>query len=432
MEGLGFEERGRLGPGVFQPLKVKALDQGRQRFVAQYILERVLTNAGCLPEGSKCMWSMLALLAGAIWLYVAWRFIHPLPGRRWLKSTLGLLLLLAAEYRSLVYLVFGGAPSQMLPRDALIVLAWAFGTFLLLALLLLLRDVIGILVFIVRRATGRRILAAGRLTVGVGVLAAVLGAWGVWQAVKVPAVKTVDIHLPNLPQAFDGYRIVQLSDIHATRLLPASWVAAVVAKSNALHPDLIVITGDLEDGMPAARAADVRPLQNLQAPDGVLVIPGNHEYYSDYHGWMAMFRSLGLEVMENSHRLIRHDGGTLVVAGLTDRAADRFGLPGPDLPKALAGAPSGLPIMVLSHRPDTARAIARAGVMLELAGHTHGGQILGPSLLTRRANNGFVSGLYRVGAMYLYVSNGTGLWAGLAIRLGRPSEITRIVLHAGS
>ncbi|HET7300635.1 MAG TPA: metallophosphoesterase, partial [Oleiagrimonas sp.] len=290
----------------------------------------------------------------------------------------------------------------------------------------------GVLAFIVRRAAGRQMLAGGRRLVVIGLLVAVLAGWGVWQAVKVPAVKTVDIHVAGLPAAFDGYRIAQLSDIHATRLLPASWVAAVVDKTNALHPDLIVVTGDLQDGMPAARAADVRPLRNLRVPDGVLVIPGNHEYYSDYRGWMAMFRSLGLDVLENAHVLIRHDGATLAVAGLTDRAAYRFGLPGPNLPKALGGIPSGVPVMVLSHRPDTARTIARSGAVLELAGHTHGGQILGPSLLTRWANNGFVSGLYQVGDMPLYVSNGTGLWAGLALRLGRPSEITQIILHAGS
>lgn len=375
---------------------------------------------------------VLALFTGAIWLYVMGRFAWPLPGRRIPKGVLAILLLLAAEYRLVVELIFGGAPAQVLPREALIVLAWAFGGFLLLAMLLLIRDIVGCLVFVFRHAVGQRILAGGRWLVGVGLLAAVLAGWGVWQAVKVPAVKTVDVHLPGLPAAFDGYRIVQLSDVHATRLLPASWVAAVVAKSNALHPDLVVITGDLEDGMPRARVADVRPLQDLHAPGGVLVIPGNHEYYSDYRGWMTTFRRLGLEVLENAHVLIHHDGATLVVAGLTDRAADRFGLPGPDLRKALDGMPPNMPFIVLSHRPDTARAIARSGAMLELAGHTHGGQILGPSLLSRWANNGFVSGLYRVGGMYLYVSNGTGLWAGLALRLGRPSEITQIILHAGT
>lgn len=373
---------------------------------------------------------MLALITGVIWLYILWRFVRPLPGPRWLKVTLALLLLLAAEYRLVVELICGGVPSQILPREVLIVLAWAFDTVLLLLLLSIVRDVIGVLTFIVRRAPGRRILAGGRLTVGIGVLAVVLAGWGVWQAVKVPPIKTVNISPPGLPQAFDGYRIVQLTDLHATRLLPAWWVAAVVARSNALHPDLIVVTGDLQDGIPAARTGDVRPLRHLHAPDGVLMVPGNHEYYSDYRGWMKVFRRLGLHTLENAHVLIRHDGATLAVAGLTDRAAERFGLPGPDLAAALDGIAPDTPLMVLSHRPDTARTIARSGAILELSGHTHGGQIRGPGLLTRWANNGFVSGLYRVGAMRLYVSNGTGLWAGLAIRLGRPSEITQIVLHA--
>lgn len=301
---------------------------------------------------------VFALFTGVIWLYVAWRFVRPLPGGRALKMTLALLLLLAAEYRLVVRLVFGGIPSQVLPRDALIVLAWAFGTFLLLTLLLLIRDVIGSVTFLLRRGVGRRLLAGGKPLIGVGLLAVVLAGWGVWQAVRIPAVKTVDIHLAGLPPAFDGYRIVQLSDLHATRLLPAWWVATVVAKTNGLHPNLIVITGDLEDGMPADRAKDVRPLRRLRAPDGVLVVPGNHEYYSDYRGWIATFRRLGLDVLENTHVLIRHQGGTLAVAGLTDRAADHFGLPGPDLPEALDGIPPGVPIMVLSHRPDTARAIA--------------------------------------------------------------------------
>lgn len=379
--------------------------------------------------GDHCMASVLALFGGIVWLYILWRFVYPLPAERMTKSILALLLLGAGEYQPVVRAVFHAAPAALLPRDALIVLSWAFGTFLLLAMLLVIRDIIGCLVFVVRRSAGRRVLQRGRTPAVIGIIAVLLAGWGVFQAVKVPAVKTVDINLPTLPATFNGYRIVQLSDIHATSLLPAWWVADVVAKSNALQPDLIVITGDLEDGMPDQDAVNVRPLQDLHAPDGVLVIPGNHEYYSDYHGWMTTFRNLGLTTLENTHVLIRGNRATLAVAGLTDRAADRFGLPGPNLKAALKGIPAGMPVIVLSHRPDTARTIAAAGVMLELAGHTHGGQILGPSLITRWVNNGFVSGLYHVGAMRLYVSNGTGLWAGLALRLGRRSEITQIILH---
>lgn len=377
------------------------------------------------------MGTTLALFNGVVWLYVLWRFVRPLPIPRAPKAILAGMLLLAAEYRLVVDLSIGGVPSQVLPRDVLIVLLWAYGSFFVLSVLLLARDFIGALVWLVRRSFGRRILAASRPLIGVGVLALALAGWGTWQGVKVPAVKTVDVHLPGLPMAFDGYRIVQLSDLHATRLLPAEWVTAVVATTNALHPDLIVITGDLQDGMPEARSADVQPLSQLRAPDGVLMVPGNHEYYWDYRGWMTMFRQLGLHVLLNAHVLIHHDGATLAVAGLTDRAATRFGLPGPDLPAALAGIPPDTAVMVLSHRPGSARAIAAAGALVELAGHTHGGQIIGASVLSKWANNGFVSGLYRIGGMRLYVSNGTGVWAGLPLRLGRPSEITQVILHAG-
>ncbi|HET7329673.1 hypothetical protein, partial [Dyella sp.] len=138
---------------------------------------------------------VLALFTGVIWLYLVWRFVYPLPGGRWLKGVLALCLLLAAEYRLLVRLICGGVPSQVLPRDVLIVLAWAFGTVLLLALLLLIRDVLGVLIFIVRRAAGRAVLAGGRRLVVIGLLVTMLAGWGVWQAVKVPAVKTVDIHV---------------------------------------------------------------------------------------------------------------------------------------------------------------------------------------------------------------------------------------------
>ncbi|CAM5211680.1 Calcineurin-like phosphoesterase domain-containing protein OS=Castellaniella defragrans OX=75697 GN=HNR28_003213 PE=4 SV=1 [Castellaniella defragrans] len=150
----------------------------------------------------------------------------------------------------------------------MIVLAWAFGAFLLLGMLVLARDVVGSLVFIVARAPGRAVLTGRGLHEAIGILAVVLAGVGVWQAVKIPAVKTVAISLPGLPQAFEGYRIVQLTDLHASRLLPEYWQAAVVARTDALKPDLIVITGDLADGTPQQRAADVSPLKDLRAADG--------------------------------------------------------------------------------------------------------------------------------------------------------------------
>ncbi|MGH8115590.1 MAG: metallophosphoesterase, partial [Rhodanobacteraceae bacterium] len=241
---------------------------------------------------------VLPLITGTIWLYVAWRWVRNLPTGKPARIVLAIVLLMVAEYHSLTSRFFGSLASTELPRFALIGLSWAFGGFLLLAMLLVLRDLLGGLAWLFARRVGRHIFTSAKLSVSIGALAAVLSAWGVWQAVKVPAVKTVTIDVQGLPFAFDGYRIVQLSDLHASRLLPASWIAAVVAKTDALHPDLIVITGDLQDGTPAARVPDVRPLRDLHARDGVLAVPGNHEYYVDFRGWMAAFRKLGLPMLQ--------------------------------------------------------------------------------------------------------------------------------------
>lgn len=376
------------------------------------------------------MGTLLPFVTGLIWLYAVWRFVWPLPCGLGGRVALAVVLLLAAQYHQITGRFFGTLGSPELPQWILIGLGWAFGVVLLLALLLLLRDIVGLLVWLPARGAGRVILQGRAVGLSIGGLALVLSAIGVWQAVKIPNVRTVAVTIPGLPAAFDGYRIVQLTDLHASRLLPQYWQAAVVARANQLDPDLIVITGDLADGMPELRADDVRPLQDLRAHDGVLAIPGNHEYYADYVRWMQAYRALGLTMLENSHVLIQHDGASLAVAGMTDRQAGAFGLPRPDLKAALHGIPEGAPVILLEHRPGDAPANARAGVALQLSGHTHGGQILGVHFITQWANDGFVSGLYQVGPMALYVSNGTGLWNGLAIRLGRPSEITQIVLRA--
>lgn len=378
------------------------------------------------------MHSIVVLTTGTLWLYTAARFVALLPLSLGLRIAIAAAFLLVAEYHSILNFAFGSFAAVELPRGVLIVIAWLFGTFFLLALLLIVRDLAGIVVFVFAHSAGRSWFTAPGVTLGVGALAALLGTYGVWQGVKVPAVKTIAVTPAHLPPAFDGYRIVQLTDLHANGLLPASWVEAVVRKANALEPDLIVITGDLQDGLPDTRAKDVQPLARLQARDGVLSIPGNHEYYTDYRRWMAIFQDLGLHMLANQHVLIRRGDEALAIAGITDRQAGTFGQPVPDLKAALAGIPAGVPIVLLSHRPDNAHTSAAAGVALQLSGHTHGGQVLGLHYIPKRFNQGFVSGLYAVGAMVLYVSNGTGLWNGFALRIGRPSEITEIVLHAPS
>jgi predicted MPP superfamily phosphohydrolase len=246
---------------------------------------------------------------------------------------------------------------------------------------------------------------------------------------RIPPLKDIEIGIRGLPREFDGYTILQLTDLHISRLFPASWARAVVERSNKLGADLIAITGDLIDGTLDARRIDIEPLRDLKATDGVYVISGNHEYIFGYSEWMAHFAALGLLSLENRHIVLERKGGKLVLAGITDRASRRGGHPARDLDALLQGIPKDAPVILLDHQPSDARHAAELGVALQLSGHTHGGLIWGIDRLAARANAGFVSGRYDVGGMILYVNNGTALWPGFAMRLGRPSELTRITLR---
>ncbi|MDQ2136573.1 metallophosphoesterase [Alcaligenaceae bacterium B3P038] len=354
---------------------------------------------------------------------------------RWSKAAriaLAVVVLLAAEHHLITRNFFGTMASPEVPHHVLVVLGWAFGSLILLGILLLIRDIVGGITYAISHDNGKRVLANATLRTVLGVSAIVLSGVGVWQAVRVPDVKTIEIAMPGLPAAFDGYRIVQLTDLHASRLLQGPWMTEVVSRTNALKPDLTVITGDLVDGTVEARKADVLPLQQLRAADGVLAIPGNHEYYAEYVRWVPAFQRLGLRMLLNEHVTLTHAGQNLIVAGITDRAATTVGQPEPDLTAALAGTSKEDAVILLSHRPVGAVANAAAGVDLQLSGHTHGGQILGVHVVAQLANDGFVSGQYKVNDMVLYVSNGSGLWPGFPIRLGRPSEITEIVLRSAA
>ena len=362
-------------------------------------------------------------------LYVSWRIVLLLPLRPWLKGVLAALVLAASLHHRIVASFWGTRASPEIPGELIMVLGWAFGGILLAACLLLLLDLASLAIWAVNRPAGRRWLGARTARTAVGAAALALSALGVWQAVRVPDVKTLEVNLKGLPAELDGFRLAQLTDLHASRLLQGGWIRAVVNKTNALEPDLIVITGDLVDGSVAARLADVAPLQDLAAPQGVFAVVGNHEYYANYIQWIAHFKALGLRLLLNEHALITRNGAAFALAGITDATAAQRGQPRPDVRAAMAGIPAGTPVILLSHRPAGAAVNAAAGADLQLSGHTHGGQIVGLHKIVQMANEGFVSGVYQVGDMQLYVSNGTGLWAGLPLRIGRPSEITLITLR---
>jgi len=370
--------------------------------------------------------STIGLLMG---LYVAWRLFWPLRLPAWAKVLLSLLLVAVAVQLRIVASFWGTMASPEIPKMAIAVLATGSTAVLLLALAMLLFDAGLLAARVLRLPRAVSALRAPRLRPLAAGVALLLSGYGVSQGMAVPTPRQIEVAVEGLPAAFDGYRVLQLTDIHASRLLTGDWVRKVVAESNALKPDLIVITGDLIDGTVEARRNDYRPLGDLQAPDGVIAITGNHEYYAQYSDWMQAFRALRMQVLENSHTQVRRGDAALTIAGVTDPVAARYGLPLPDLDAALAGADPAAPVILLDHRPRNAAEAAARGVKLQLSGHTHGGQIIGMDQLVKRANGGFVSGRYQVDGMTLYVSNGAGLWAGFPARIGVPSEITVFTLR---
>ncbi|WP_333629118.1 metallophosphoesterase [Stenotrophomonas cyclobalanopsidis] len=370
--------------------------------------------------------STIGLLMG---LFVAWRLFWPLRLPVWAKALLSLLLVALAVQLRIVATFWGTMASPEIPKMAIAMLATGSTAVLLLALAMLLFDAGLLLARVLRLPRAVSALRTPLLRPLAAGVALLLSAYGVSQGMAVPKPRQVEVAIKDLPAAFDGYRMLQLTDIHASRLLTGDWVRQVVAESNALKPDLIVITGDLIDGTVDARRDDFRPLGDLQAPDGVIAITGNHEYYAQYSDWMQAFRALHMQVLENSHTQVRRGDAALTIAGVTDPVAARYGLPLPDLQAALAGADPAAPVILLDHRPRNAADAAARGVKLQLSGHTHGGQIIGMDQLVKRANGGFVSGRYEVDGMTLYVSNGAGLWAGFPARIGVPSEITLFTLR---
>lgn len=270
-------------------------------------------------------------------------------------------------------------------------------------------------------------LVAGAVIVGTGGAVGV----GAYLARSRLVTRRVEVWLPRLPRALDGLRVVQLTDLHLGPTLGRDFLEDVVARVNALKPDLIAITGDLVDGSVEQLRRAVEPLARLDAPQGVFFVTGNHEYYSGADEWIAHLRRLGVRVLRNERVAIGRGGESFDLAGIDDHHGGRM-LPhhGPDLARATAGRDSSRELLLLAHQPLAIFDAARLGVGLQLSGHTHGGQIWPMGYLVR-LQQPYIAGLIRHGGTQLYISEGTGFW-GPPIRLGTRSEITEVTLRAGA
>lgn len=361
----------------------------------------------------------------AIALYVWLRLIVPLRLGS-VKNVLALFALVgSAVCMLLVRRIAGSITLQGVPHPVLLLCGFLHASVILTGMVCVVYDLLAI---VFRKSGIRFAPKAKSLLLGFGGI--FLAVFGMWQALSVPSVRQMDIAVRNLDPAFHNFTIAQLTDVHIGPLLDGDWLRGVVANTVQAKPDLIVITGDLVDGTPGDLAADVAPFAGLKAPYGVFAVLGNHEYYSGLEAWMPEFARLGMRLLVNEHALVTRGDKQLVLAGVTDTAAERYNKAMPNVTAALQGAPEGTRIL-FDHRPQNAQANAQHGFALQLSGHTHGGLLWPLMPLVARFNGGFVNGLYDVEGMQLYVSPGTGLWAGFPVRFLVQPEITLIRLVPG-
>ena len=227
-------------------------------------------------------------------------------------------------------------------------------------------------------------------------------------------VKEITIPMPGLRLPVD---IVQLSDIHIGTIHRSGFLEKIVSTVNGINPELVLITGDFFDGSAPVEEATIQPLDGFRMP--VLFTMGNHERYEGFDNVHRVFSGSKVRILRNE--VIKM--GSLQIVGIDHPARDSQ----KDLPILHdLNIDRDLPTILMYHPPMGIQDAQKAGVDLQLSGHTHYGQIFPFSLLVKLVyKHGF--GLYQFGEMWLYTSPGTGTW-GPPMRIGSRSEVTLIHL----
>jgi predicted MPP superfamily phosphohydrolase len=275
---------------------------------------------------------------------------------------------------------------------------------------------------------GRWALAVSAVGLAVGALVGAIGS-------RRLRVRHLDVASPDVPERFDGLRVVQVSDLHVGPHTSRRFLDRIVQAIRWVEPDLIAITGDQVDDYGADVEYFNAAFGVLSAPLGVYAVAGNHDVYA---GWNEVHRGMedeGIRVLVNEAVSVVRHGQRIWIAGTGDPAGATWQWNGgaraaPDLDATLASVPPGAFTLALAHNPALWPELASRGVQLTLSGHTHHGQVSVPWLGWSLASPflQLAMGVHRQGDALLYINPGTNYW-GIPLRIGALPEVTVITLR---
>jgi len=254
-----------------------------------------------------------------------------------------------------------------------------------------------------------------------------LTGYGFASALELPGLRRVTLEHPQLPKAWDGLTILQISDVHAGPYMGAERMARIRDMASEFSADLIVFTGDQMDRRESDAEIFARGFRGLTTPLGVWGILGNHDHFIDPLRSEWALRSAGIEPLVNRAQILERGDASLALVGVDDlHAVDGRG---PDF--SVLGRHPGAFRICLCHQPQGWHQAAAAGAHLTLSGHTHGGQIAltNRNLNAARFSTRYIAGPYRRENAFLYVSRGVGVGA-IPVRVGAPPEIDLITLRS--
>jgi predicted MPP superfamily phosphohydrolase len=217
-----------------------------------------------------------------------------------------------------------------------------------------------------------------------------------------------------------------LSDMHLGTGPNASHVAVMVDRALSLNADLIVLTGDIIDGLTQDLQSELDELARLKAPYGVYFVLGNHECYWRWRESVEAMKKIGIIPLLNEGREIKIRNESIFIAGMNDPAITQDGGEGPKIPIPPAHSKLNIALM---HQPQFAESVANVlpAYHLQLSGHTHGGQFFPWTLIVDRMYP-IARGLGKIKKLWVYVNQGTGYW-GPPIRLGTHAEVTCLIIN---